>query len=266
MSTTFNVHKPSAYDQLMGRWSRKLAPLFIEFAGLADGDAVLDVGCGTGSLTFELSNIPFLSRIEAIDISPVFVEEVRSRNRDMRVAIREGDAQALPFQDHEFDRVFSLLVLHFVSDVDKAVAEMRRVARPAGVVAAAVWDHAGGMPVMRMLVDSIAAVIPKAEAFRTRFCFQPMTQPGELGRAFMSGGLEDIQETELTIRMNYRNFDDFWLPIAAGEGPFGKLIDSLSDTERQQAAMTMRAAYEAGRPDGSRSFTGTAWACKGLVP
>ncbi|MFH5773325.1 class I SAM-dependent methyltransferase [Paracoccus sp. NGMCC 1.201697] len=266
MSTTFNVHKPSAYDQLMGRWSRQLAPLFIEFAGVADGETVLDVGCGTGSLTFALTDIPFLSRIEAIDISPVFVEALRTRNIDARVAVQQGDAQSLPFQDRAFDRVFALLVLHFVPDADKAIAEMRRVARPGGTVAAAVWDHAGGMPVMRMLVDSIAAIIPKAEAFRTRFCFQPMTQPGELERVFMSGGLQDVQETELTIRMNYRDFDDFWMPIAAGEGPFGALIDSLSETERQQAATTMRAAYEAGRPDGPRSFTSTAWACRGLVP
>ena len=266
MSTTFNVHKASAYDQLMGRWSRKLAPLFIEFAEVAEGDNVLDVGCGTGSLTFELSNIPFLSRIEAIDMSPVFVEAVRARNSDPRVTVQEADAQSLPFENAGFDRVFSLLVLHFVADVDKAMSEMRRVARPGGVAAAAVWDHAGGMPVMRMLVDSIAAVLPKAEAFRTRFCFQPMTQPGELEHAFITAGFDEIQEAELTIRMNYQNFDDFWLPIAAGEGPFGPLISPLSDDERALAATTVRAAFEAGRPDGPRSFASTAFVCKGRAP
>ncbi len=158
MTSSFNVHDAAGYEQLMGRWSRKLAPKFIDFAGVADGEKVLDVGCGTGSLTFALADAARLKEIAAIDYSPVFVEEATRRNTNPRIKIREADACALPFEDRTFDRAFALLVLHFVPEAGKAVAEMRRVVRPGGVVAAAVWDHLGGMPGMRMMVDTVAAL------------------------------------------------------------------------------------------------------------
>src|ERR671916_371539 len=110
----------------MGRWSRKLAVPFIAFAGLADGERVLDVGCGTGSLTFALPQAVNVGEVEAFDYSPVFVEEVKRRNADPRITVRQGDACAIPFPDGRFDRALALLVLHFVPEAGKAVAEMRR--------------------------------------------------------------------------------------------------------------------------------------------
>ena len=158
MASGFNVHAAAGYEQLMGRWSRKLAPLFIDFAGVADGEKILDVGCGTGSLTFALARAADLGEIAAIDYSPVFVEEAIQRNSDPRIKIRQADACDLPFEDGAFDRSLALLVLHFVPEAGKAVAEMRRVVRKGGVVAAAVWDHLGGMPGMRMMIDTVAAL------------------------------------------------------------------------------------------------------------
>ena len=147
MTLSFNVHDAAGYEQVMGRWSKKLAPLFIDFAGLANGEKVLDVGCGTGSLTFTLTKFADLGEISAIDYSPVFVEAANRRNTDPRIKIQQADACALPFVDSTFDRALALLVLHFVPKAGKAVAEMRRVVRPGGVVAAVVWDHLGGCPV-----------------------------------------------------------------------------------------------------------------------
>lgn len=143
MTSSFNVHHAAGYEQLMGRWSQKLAPLFIDFAGLADGEKILDVGCGTGSLTFALVKAADLREVAAIDFSAVFVEEAIRRNADPRIKIRQADACALPFEGGAFDRALALLVLHFVPEAGKAVAEMRRVVRPGGVVAATVWDHLG---------------------------------------------------------------------------------------------------------------------------
>src|ERR1700754_1600169 len=145
MTSEFNVQSAAGYEQLMGRWSQRLALLFIDFAGVAEGEKILDVGCGTGSLTFALARAADLSEIAAIDYSPVFVEEAIRRNTDPRINIRQADACALPFEGGTFDRALALLVLHFVPEADRAVAEMRRVVRPGGVVAAAVWDHYGGM-------------------------------------------------------------------------------------------------------------------------
>lgn len=117
----------------MGRWSKRLAPLFLDFAGINDGERVLDVGCGTGSLTFAITERSNIGSIEAIDFEEQFVEALRQKSNDPRIVARQGDACALFFEDQQFDRALSLLVLHFVSDPAKAISEMRRVVRPGGV-------------------------------------------------------------------------------------------------------------------------------------
>ena len=266
MTSEFVVHNAAGYDQLMGRWSQRLAPLFIDFAGVADGERILDVGCGTGSLTFALARAANLGEIAAIDYSPVFVEEAIRRSTDPRIRIQRADACALPFEGNTFDRAFALLVLHFVPEAGKAVSEMRRVVRPGGVVAATVWDHLGGMPGMRMMIDTVAALSEGGRQLRGRYCFQPMMQPGEMKRTFVDQGLVDITETQLMIRMDYESFEDYWAPIAAGEGPLGKYVATLDAAERARTDAAVRNAYEAGRPDGARSFANVAWACRGIVP
>ena len=266
MPSTFTVHSAGGYERLMGRWSRMLAEPFIDFAGLANDDKVLDVGCGTGSLTFTLPKVADVAAIAAIDISPIFVEEARRLTTDPRITIAEGDACDLPFADAQFDRALSLLVLHFVPQADKAIAEMRRVVRPGGVVAAAVWDHYGGMSGMRMLWDTLAAQDETARQARAIYCAQPMTRPGEMRDGFVARGLEEVRQTSLTIWMDYENFADYWQPIAAGEGPVGKFVTELEPQRRMAGEEAVRAAYEAGRPDGPRSFAATAWACRGVVP
>ena len=171
----------------------------------------------------------------------------------------------MPFEDGTFERAVALLVLHFVPEASKAVAEMRRVVRPGGVVAAAVWDHLGGMPGMRMMVDTVAALSEAGRQLRARYCFQPMMQPSEMKRTFVERGLLEVTETQLMIRMDYQSFDDYWAPIAAGEGPLGKYVAALNAAERARIDTAVRDAYEAGRPDGPRSFANVAWACRGTV-
>ena len=116
------------------------------------------------------------------------------------------------------------------------------------------------------MVDTVAALSEGGSQLRNRYCFQPMTQPGELQRTFVAQGLVDIKETQLMIRMDYQSFDDFWTPIAAGEGPLGKYVETLDPAERARIGSAVRDAYEAGRSDGPRSFASVAWACRGIVP
>jgi len=265
MTSSFNVRQASGYEQLMGRWSRLLAVPFIEFAGVKDGEHVLDVGCGTGSLTFALPKAANVAEVAAVDYSPVFVEEAKRRNDDPRIRVQQADATDLPFADGTFDRAMALLVLHFVPEASKAVAEMRRVVKKGGVVAAAVWDHLGGLPVMRMVLDTMAPLDDAAARLRSHYCFQPMMRPEEMRETFTSQGLEDVEETSILIRMNYTSFEDFWAPIAAGEGPLGKYIAGLDPSMRSKADNAVRAAYEAGQADGPRSFVAVALACRGTA-
>ena len=265
MSSSFTVHDASGYEQLMGRWSRRLAPAFVDFVGLAAGDHILDVGCGTGSLTFELAKHADLREIQAIDYSATFVEAAQRLNTDPRVTITQADATALPFPNETFDRAMALLVLHFVPEAGRAIGEMRRVVRAGGVVGAVVWDHLGGMTGMRMMIDTVAVLSEAGRQLRNRYVFQPMMQPGEMKQAFVDQGLLNVTETQLLIRMDYQNFDDYWAPIAAGEGPLGKFVSGLVATEVSRVTEAVRDAYEAGRPDGPRSFANVAWACRGIV-
>src|SRR5215469_203351 len=251
---------PEAYEKQMGRWSRRLAPLLIQFGGLADGDRVLDVGCGTGSLTFALPQIANIASGIGIDLTEAYVEFSRAQNTDPRITFRAADARALPFEDNSFDRAFSMLALQFIPDAARAVAELRRVVRPGGTVTAAVWDSYGGMPHMRMVWD-IAAVL---DALIEGYFFRPLSQPNEMANVWRDLGFVDVEQTSLLIRMEFSGFDDYWLPLTS-EGPLAQFITGLSATARATLTEHVRRAYVANLPDGPRSFASVAWACRGTV-
>lgn len=158
MASTFIAHGAAGYDHYMGRWSRRLAPLFLDFAGSAAGERVVDVGCGTGSLSLALVERSAVKAVEAIDFEADFVAALQAKIGLHPITARQGDACSLPFANNAFDRALSLLVLHFVSDARQAAREMRRVVRPGGVVAVAVWDTYGGMPSQRMFWDTVTAI------------------------------------------------------------------------------------------------------------
>jgi SAM-dependent methyltransferase len=251
-----------AYESVMGRWSRRLSPQLIQFGGLRDGDRVLDVGCGTGSLSFALPERANISAVVGVDRAQAYVEFARTRNDDPRITFRQADACSLPFEEKSFDKAFSMLVLHFIPDSAKAVGEMRRVVRPGGMITAAVWDEYGGLPHYRMLVDVAATLDPSVE----RRLFLPLTAPDEMATLWRDLGLLDVEQTSLLIRMEFSCFDDYWQPFTTGEGPPGRLIASVSESKRVALQDQMRRAYIANRPDGPRSFACVAWACRGTVP
>jgi ubiquinone/menaquinone biosynthesis C-methylase UbiE len=266
MASNFIAKGADGYEAFMGRWSKRLAPVFLDFAGIRDGERVLDVGCGTGSLTFSITERSDVASIEAIDFEEPFVEALRQQNKDPRITARQGDACALTFEDRQFDRALSLLVLHFVSDPAKAISEMRRVVRPGGVVAATVWDTFGGMPSQRMFWDTFCAIEPAAVERRSLGLVRPMTRPGELAKAFAAAGLEQVTEAFLTIRMDFRNFDDYWQPLINGQGTLAAFLSTLPATTTDRLQASVRDAYLCGGSDGARSFPTTAVAVKATVP
>jgi ubiquinone/menaquinone biosynthesis C-methylase UbiE len=268
MSSSFvaPVAAADSYDAFMGRWSRRLAPLFLDFAGVSDDEQVIDIGCGTGSLTFEIPSRANIASIEAIDYEPQFVEAARRRNKDPRINIQTGDACNLQFADGQFDRALSLLVLHFVAEPKRAVAEMRRVVRPGGVAAATVWDNYGGQPSIRLFWDIAATLDARAIERRNAALIRPMTQAGELAAAFSEAGFADVAETTISIRMEFMNYDDYRTPMAKGQGVLANLLETAAPSTREQIDAALRASYLCGRPDGPRSFVSVAWAVRATVP
>ncbi len=181
--------------------------------------------------------------ILGIDIAAPYVAFAASRSADPRLSFATGDAVALDLPDASFDRSFSLLALNFVSDPIRALAAMRRVTRPGGVVAAAVWDFPGGLIYQRIFWDTAAALDPAADRARARHYSSPLTGPGELAAAFHEVGLGEVDACSLTIRMEYRDFADYWEPIENAQGPVGDYVKGLAPERLDRLAAAVRRAY-----------------------
>ena len=265
-SSTFAAADGDGYELNMGRWSRRLARPFLDFVGTNEAEHVLDVGCGTGHLAVAVLERSASATVHGVDLAPVYIEYARSRNLNPRVEFHVGDACALTYPDNTFDRVLSLLVLHFVPRTHDAIAEMRRVAKPGAVVAAAVWDARGGFVANRMFFDTAAALDPKAGERRAKNYTRPLTRPGELAAAWRCAGFLDVSETMLHIRMEYASFADYWAPYLGKDGPGAEYVATLGADERSRLENAVRAAYLDGEPDGPRSYAALAWAVKGVSP
>jgi SAM-dependent methyltransferase len=254
------------YELQMGRWSRRLAEPFLDFCDHRDGETVLDAGCGTGSLTFALARRAPTTNIDGIDFSPAYIDHATKHDHGGRINFRVGDICALPYQNASFDRVMSLLVLHFVPRAQEAIAEMRRVARPGATVAAAVWDARGGFVANRMFFDTAAILDQNGNERRARNYTRPMTRPGELASAWRTAGFVDVCETMLVIRMEFASFEDYWAPYVGKDGPGAEYVATLDAMQRERLRALVQAAYLDGELDGPRSYAATAWAVKGGVP
>ena len=225
------------YELYMGRWSRLLAPRYAAFAGVRDGERVLDVGTGTGALAASLPN----SEVVGVDPSAAFVEHAK---KGARARFEVGDAQALRFADASFDHAMAMLVINFVPDHGKALGEMRRVTRAGGVVSAAVWDYGEGMESLRIFWDEAVALDPAAAPRHERN--MKLCRRGELGALWKKAGLSDVAEDAIVIEQAFSSFDDFWGPFLKGVGPGGAYVASLSDERRGQLRERLRRHWPAG--------------------
>ncbi|MCV0438379.1 MAG: class I SAM-dependent methyltransferase [Hydrogenophaga sp.] len=250
----------------MGRWSKLLAHPFLDFVGGTAHERVLDVGCGTGHLAAAVAARTEPLAVCGIDLSPAYIAHAQAHTSDPRLEFQVADACALPYPDNSFDRVLSLLVLHFVPRALDAIAEMKRVAKPGAVVAAAVWDARGGFVANRLFFDTAAALDPKASERRAKNYSRPMTRPGELAAAWRSAGFAEVTEAQIGIRMDYPSFADYWAPYLGKDGPGAEYVGTLTAAERLRLEAAVRAAYLDGEADGPRSYAALAWAVKGTKP
>lgn len=263
--SVYKADNPAGYELSMGRWSRRLAPPFLQFANVKGASRILDVGCGIGSLSFALRDAFPNASITGLDYSQPFVDYARLLAGNGNLHFERGDAAALPYGDAQFDATLSLLVLNFVPAADNAAIEMKRVTKPGGVVSAAVWDFKGGLTFLRVMADTAAALDAGGESFRSRQFSAPLTAPGELASAWSNMGLRDVVQTSLTIRMEFTSFADYWTPWLDGQGTVGAYIMGLDAALRERMESHTRRAYLAGSSDGPRSFAATAWAVRGIV-
>lgn len=262
MASTFKAVDGGGYDKIMGRFSVSLARQFLNFAGHPPGEKILDVGSGTGSLSFALAARGDHEEIVGIDVAEPFLAYARQRNKDPRISFRVADATALPFADARFDRAVSQLVLQFLPEPLEAVKEMKRVVRPGGTVAACVWDAYGGQPHIRMLWDTASTL----GLLKQHGIIRSLSTEGEMVAAWRAAGLTDIVPGEITMRFVFEDFEDYWSPYLSGEGPIGEMVMGLSPSNRALLEQKLRVIYLSNRPDGRRSFIAAAWICKGEVP
>lgn len=253
----------TAYEKLMGRWSMRLAPLFVGFAQVQDGDRVLDVGCGTGSLVQAVANLTHRSEIVGIEPVEPFVEYARTRFPNAGITFDCGNALELPYPDASFDRSLSLLVLMFIPQAKKAASEMRRVTRPGGTVAACTWARER-LEMSLIFWEEAIKLDPaaKAKAEKTRH----LQGEGQLTELWREIGLDRIEETTFEFRMDFTSFDDYWTPFTGGTGPAGVYVNELNPQGRDALRQGLRNRLLANRPDGPFSLGAKAWAVQGTVP
>jgi SAM-dependent methyltransferase len=251
----------SGYEAYVGRWSRRVAERFVPWLEVRRGGDWIDVGCGTGVLTRTIVDIEDPASVIGIDPSPAFLTTARAAQRDSRVSFIEGSAGALPLEDQSADTVVAGLVLNFVPNARTALADMRRVARPEGVVAAYVWDYAGEMQMIRTFFDAAIELDPKAVSFDEGARF-PICHPDELRAAFRDVGLDDVVVTAIDVTTVFRDFDDYWSPFLRGVGPAPAYAMSLGEADRAR----LRDRLDRTLPreaDGAIELIARAWAARG---
>lgn len=250
----FNV-AAEAYDRFMGAWSRQLAPQLADFAVVRPGMRVLDVGSGPGSLTTELVKRLRPEAVSAVDPSEPFVAAARTRHPG--VDVRQARAEALPYLDGEFDVALAQLVVHFMTEPVAGVREMARVTRPGGVVAACVWDFAGGRGPLGPFWEAASAIDPNVDD-ESRLAG---TRQGHLVELFGAAGLAEKEEGVLSATRDYDDFEAWWEPFTRGVGPAGTYLARLAPEQQ----VGLRERCQSMLPEGSFVLTARAWAARGVV-
>ncbi|WP_433606560.1 class I SAM-dependent methyltransferase [Dactylosporangium sp. CA-139114] len=243
-----------AYGRFMGRYSVPLATRFADLVGVSPGQRALDVGCGTGALTAELVQRLGAASVSAVDPSESFVATARERFPDADV--RSGAAERLPFADATFDRTLAQLVVHFMADPVAGLREMARVTRPDGLVAACVWDHAGGGGPLAVFWRAALELDPAARDESGL----AGAREGHLAELFRAAGLRDLEPAELTVRTTFAGFDAWWEPFTLGVGPAGDYVRTLDGPRREALRERCATLLPATGPI---EVTATAWTVLG---
>lgn len=251
----------AAYEQYMGRWSRAVGAIFLDWLAPPENAHWLDVGCGTGVFTQLVLDRCSPATVAAVDPSASQIEQTSGKPIAKRADFRVADAQQLPFPNEVFDVIASSLVINFIPDRPCALAEMRRVARPSGVVAGYVWDFAAGAApssAVRFGLSQIGLTPPLTSGTED-------SSLDALTSLFSGAKLDDIATRTINVSMTFRDFEEFWQTQIPGFTPTGKLIASLSEADRNRLIEAVRTRLPAA-PDGSITHSAHANAIKAVAP
>ncbi len=252
------------YEAYMGRWSRQVAPRVLDWLALPEGLEWLDVGCGTGALSAAILARCNPRSLLALDLSDGFVATTRAALVDARADVRLGDAQALPAESGSRDVIVSGLVLNFVPDRPKALAEMKRVARAGAPAAFYIWDYpGGGLEFVHAFWLAAAALDPVAAGLCEDKRF-PMCTPDALTALATGAGLERVEWTAIEVPTVFRDFEDYWHPFTLGAGPAPGYCASLAPEARQLLMERLQATLPR-QPDGSIRLDARAWAVRSVA-
>lgn len=252
-----------AYEQYVGRWSRKVATEFLRWLAPRRGLVWGDVGCGTGALASTILGMCEPSSVHGVDSSEAFVSRARTRVVDPRAHFETGDATRLPWESGVRDVTVSGLVLNFVRDHETMAREMARVTRSGGRVAAYVWDYAGGMQMMRHFWDAAIAVSPGDAKLDQGERF-PLCQPGPLRTLFEKTGLKAVTLHAIDIPTVFRDFDDYWTPFLGRTGAAPSYLAAVDEETRERIRLCLESRLASTR-GGPIELTARAWGVQGVV-
>ncbi|MDH5536912.1 MAG: class I SAM-dependent methyltransferase [Betaproteobacteria bacterium] len=250
------------YEQYIGRWSRRVAPVFLPWLRIPAGRRWLDMGCGTGALCAAIVDCCSPSSVAGVEPSEGFLKTAKDNLAD-RAVLHQGSATAIPLDQGAVDVVVSGLVLNFIPDQRAALAEMARVTSNGGTIGAYVWDYAGKMELIRYFWDAAVESNPEAEKLDEGIRF-PSCRAEALVALFTSAGLKRPEATTIDIPTPFASFEDYWQPFLGGQGPAPAYAMSLDDTQRKRLRDRLRARIPV-QADGSVSLTARAWAVRATV-
>ena len=247
----------------MGRWSRPVAAQFLHWLAPSPGSRWLDAGCGTGVLSGSILLHTAPAFITGLDFSARFVEYARKQYGGQHVTFCASDAGALPLENDSFDTAVCGLALNFFPQPETAVAEMARVTRSGGQVAAYVWDYAEGMQMLRLFWDTAVSLDPAAEELDEGRRF-PLCRPQPLADLFERAGLPAVQTRAIEVPTRFIDFYDYWRPLLGGVGPVPGYIAGLTEDARAALKERLRELLPLAG-DGSISLLARAWAVRGVA-
>lgn len=251
----------SPYEQYIGRWSRKMGPLFLAWLGQPGGLRWLDVGCGTGALSAAILDHASPRSLIGVEPSEGFLK-LASQNLAGKAQLLGGSAEALPLDDGSCDVVASGLVLNFVPGTAAALTEMQRVTAGGGTVAAYVWDYADGMEIIRHFWDAAASLDPAAARLHEGARFA-LCNASALQAAFEDAGLSDVRTAALDLSAQFTSFEDYWRPFLGGQGPAPAYLMSLPEEQRTALQSELKSRMPSAGA-GAFSLRARAWAVRGV--